>query len=263
MKQQKSDTSSNSMPSIVKNRRARIYVVVAATLACSPASAYELGTHARLTYTAYMESALAQDQSLIQSLGIDLNLGANQNNPFGDIYYDVSGTTVRERPADTFEARFMVERKDNPSPILPARLSRLSLPGWLLRGAIREDDSSTEPNPHDDASYNPGLKRPLNHFFDPVNNRPLTVPGLPLVDSNVHKAPDWALGTQDVFIDPTLVETGHRNHFTLLDAREAEYRALTGHDGQGNPIAPAVNGTLTTPEAIRKAYWATTFRVSI
>lgn len=147
----------------------------------------------------------------------------------------------------------------------------LKVNGWLLRGAVREDDLGDVfgvprgPDPHDDP-YGP-LWRVMNHFFDPLNNTPLTLSAVQAAvfskatgESVFHKAPDWALGTQDVFTDPTVIETGHRNHFTILDAREAEYRALTGHDGQGNPLTPAVNATLTTPHAIRNAYWATTFR---
>ena len=39
---------------------------------------------------------------------------------------------------------------------------------------------------------------------------------------------------------------------SVLDAREAMYRALTGQDKNGNPVAAT--------EADRKKYWITTFR---
>lgn len=57
---------------------------------------------------------------------------------------------------------------------------------------------------------------------------------------------------------PNTPNTGRRNHFTLVDAREAMYRAVTGRDVAGNTdIGP--NGTPATKE-VRDAYWATVFR---
>ncbi|NIW45390.1 MAG: hypothetical protein GWN14_11965, partial [candidate division Zixibacteria bacterium] len=62
-----------------------------------------------------------------------------------------------------------------------------------------------------------------NHFFDPVNNEALSI----FADT----APNWTLGTLNAFTTPiqplpdNLIKT---NHFTMFDAREAQYRALTG-----------------------------------
>ena len=95
----------------------------------SSVRAYELGTHARLTQKAYERSVLsnAQAPALFSDLGIDHTVV----NPFGDIYYDVAGGALGEqRRANRFEARFM--------PVPAEEL--LTLPAWLMRGAIREDD---------------------------------------------------------------------------------------------------------------------------
>jgi len=208
--------------------------------------AYELGTHGALTHEVYKRSVLA-DSEFLKQLGVE-----NGVNPFGPIYYDISATETRERTRQPFE-------EDQAARRMPPGTEPLSIEGWLMRGAIREDDSSTEDNPQDDP-YHTDLKRPLHHFFDPYNNRPLTAFGLSLLDPDVHTTPAWGLGTRDPFAQPNAAEVGRRNHFTVFDAREAMYRALTGRDSQGNVLQPAAGGTLTRPQDIRSAYWATMFR---
>src|SRR3989344_3790819 len=208
----------------MNNRLIRFAVAIAVFSGHFTAHAYELGTHARMTYKAYEQSVLKKDDKLIKDLGVDLS---NPNNPFGTIYYDVSGTEVSERDASTFEAGHM-DDSENPYPVIPIGTDPRSLPGWLLRGAIREDDVLEPDNgqPVDDP-YNTGSalldNRVLNHFYDPVHDWPLTV-GVTLGK----RAPDWASGTNDVFNQPNTPENGRRNHFTVFDAREAMYRALTG-----------------------------------
>ena len=131
---------------------------------------------------------------------------------------------------------------------------------WLMYGAIREDDNPSEdpPTPQD---ISPGLLRPLNHFFDPFLNRPLTVPGLALLEGDVHTNPDWAIGAFDSFADPNRPEPQRKNHFTVMDAREAMFRALTllTYNGTGYPEI-AKNIDIATRQQWRQAYWATTFR---
>ena len=232
---------------------ARFTAVVVSLMLVSSANAYELGTHARLTYKAYEQSVLVTDPSLAKNLGIDINLGANQSNPFGDIYYDASGNAVQERQANSFEVDFMTERPDNPNPALlwGNNPLPLSLPGWLLRGAIREDDYPFGPNPMDDPV---NAFRPRNHFYDPAQNRALTtILGLSLGE----KAPDWGLGTSDVFGNPSGENTFRNNHYSVYDAREALYRALTGKKKDGSDAGP---DSQPATEAHRKAYWATLFR---
>jgi hypothetical protein len=213
------------------------------------ACAYELATHGGLTSQAYQRSVLITDSTRLRDLGID----PTSVNPFGRVYYDVSGVQIGERLENAFERQIIQEH------LRSIGVNAVSIPGWLMRGAIREDDSSTEHNPQDDP-YHTNLKRPLHHFFDPYNNRPLTALGLSLLDPDVHTAPAWGLGTRNPFAQPNAAEAGRRNHFTVFDAREAMYRALTGRDSRGNVLQPTAGGTLTRPQDIRSAYWATMFR---
>ena len=136
----------------------------------------------------------------------------------------------------------------------------LSLPGWLMRGAIREDDLGTTfgfnngYDPHDDPYGT--FQRVFNHFFNPINNSQLTVLGVPFgLDTN----PNWAIGASDAFATTLAENTSRRNHFTVYDARESMYRALTGKKKDGTDADPSAS-TAAQKEAMRKAYWATLFR---
>jgi hypothetical protein len=123
-----------------------------------------------------------------------------------------------------------------------------SLPGWIMLGAVREDDvpydsSALENNPQDE----PGgpFPRVLNHFYDPYNDQPLTVAGSALGA----RAPDWALL--------------NLHSFAIPRAREAMWRATTlkTSPAQGFADLPfTATVDVPTKEALQVAYWATTFR---
>ena len=172
------------------------------------------------------------------------------SSPFGITYYDVLGASVKERVRNDAEQRNM-----------PDGASLLSIQAWLMRGAIREDDCVGHKDclPNDDpfnASRFPSAvfdNRPLHHFYDPIYDRGLTL-GVPLG----FKSPNWILGTNNAFANQNIPETNRRNHFSVFDAREAMYRALTGRSSDGNELQPSA--TLTKQQDIRNAYWATTFR---
>ncbi len=215
--------------------KGRVIATAIGLLCAGSAHAYEVATHARLTEVAYFRSVLGNSEFLKQ-----VGINAADPEPFGIVYYDVSGMEVKERERYAFERRFM------PESALP-----LSVEGWLMRGAIREDDAYGEANPQDDP-FNAKLRRPLHHFYDPIYDRPLSILGVGLLDSDIHTAPDWALGARNVFANPNSPETNRRNHFTVFDAREALFRALTGRDRAERVVA----GT----QAERNKYWATMFR---
>ena len=211
---------------------------------------YELATHARITQQAYLKSKLAQDEALLRDFGLDTNID------FGRNYFDVSDAEINVRGASGFaieEGRMPTLDSDKDENLRKS----LTIQGWIMRGAIREDDCSNIlvwlgkcSNPTDGPVNE---NRPLNHFFDPINNRPLTI-GIGLGDTAVN----WGLGTLDAFTLP-IKDQRHINHFTMFDAREAQYRALTGHTKEGTKdIAPS--GTDATEPQIRNAYWATMFR---
>ena len=134
----------------------------------------------------------------------------------------------------------------------------LTLPAWLMRGAIREDDLGEVlgfpigGDPHDDPYGN--IFRVFNHFFDPYYDRALSyVPG-------AQKNPDWAIGSSNPFTQPNTPDTERRNHFTVLDAREVMYRAITGKKLDGTNATPNASDTNPASPDVRKTWWATTFR---
>ena len=186
------------------------------------------------------------------------NLGLDGFRPLG------SGETYFEFIPDSISP-WVVERKGRQYEIdilddLKYDRSQDLIQTWLMFGAIREDDNPSEdpPTPQDVA---PGLRRPLHHFYDPYFNRPLTFPGLSTIDSDVHKNPDWAIGSRNSFEDPNAPEFLRRNSFSIFDGREAMFRALTLQTFDGAGYADVASGVdLATRQHHRQAYWATTFR---
>ena len=227
--------------------RKLLVVLIICVLGQNRLHAYELSTHGRLTEAAYARSVL-NDPQITGGLGIDIN----DPEPFGVLYYDVFGTEIGGRDRNAFERKYM---SDGAKP--------LSVSGWLMRGAIREDDhiGRRAPNPQDDPYNNNDWvldNRPLHHFYDPRNDQGLRV-GLRIGQ----KAPDWGIGADDAFADENTADQWRRNHFTVFDAREAMFRALTGMSGSGSRAIGAGGSEPSTAAdklAVRKAYWATTFR---
>src|SRR3990172_11080160 len=144
------------------------------TLCWSSVHAYELATHGRMTYEAFKRSVLNPNpndpndpQFLKKILGIEKG-----GNPFGNIYYDITGDSIRERTSQPFE-------EDQAAGRMPPNTEPLSVEGWLLRGAIREDDYArafgvwVAPNPQNDPDSPQAFWRVMNHFYDPVNRAPL------------------------------------------------------------------------------------------
>lgn len=217
------------------------------------ANSYELATHAATTYNAYLKSNLVLGGTLVKDFGIEVLLVNPDTSgmPFGENYYDIQGSTIMERKAQDYEKNVI-------KPIPRIDISPLTLSGWLMRGAIREDDLGTVlgfrkgDDPHDDPYGS--IFRVYNHFFDPIHNIPLTV----LHDELGETTPNWAIGTTDAFATPMAENIGRRNHFTVFDARETMYRALTGQSKNGTNLGN--NLALPAPEVDRKKYWATLFR---
>ncbi len=138
---------------------------------------YELVVHSRMTIGAYEQSILA-DPEFIKQLGLEEN-----ENPFGIKYYDIFDDLIEDRTEireiQAFERKLI--RK-------PYGTEPLSIKGWVTAGAIREDDHYDKVDEEDDCLYvdapNPEddpysrISRVLNHFYDPVNVRHLTVAGI-------------------------------------------------------------------------------------
>ena len=217
--------------------------------------AFELATHGRLTYEAYQSSILA-DEELIRSLG--LGNDTSSFGPFGTKYLDNSDSEAKLRtaPSDVFTADIIRNKLKLTNDIF-------RIAGWLMRGAIREDDHNklnngicniNPPNSgFDEDPYPSPPDRPLHHFYDPVNDE-----GLFAFISE--KNPDWAIGADDAFAPALNEDNSRRNHFTVFDAMESMYRALTGRESATGTTAIAPADYTGTNEQLRNAYWATTFR---
>ncbi len=229
--------------------------------ACSgQVDAYELGTHARLTLAGFQQSQLQTDVTLLPRLGIP------------SLTYSVLGTNYIDwREGD--ETTHIREAKDydwnrGKMPGMEGTARDVQIPvrvsGWLMSGAVREDDGGlvlgkVADTPRDDLFGE--FDRFCNHFFDPLRNQAFSDPSSPgqtlWCGSDTHAtAPVWASGTISPFYSPSSgaqIDTNRRNHFTIQDARESMWRAMTGY-----------NKAMTLPVARtgieRKMYWATTFR---
>ena len=193
------------------------------------AGALEVDTHAAITKAAYERSDLT-DGAYLNRLGIEAT--GDQDNAFPGtkgVYFDLwgNGSNATARPRN-------VNPQYEDTRIRALGVGGFSVKGWMMRGSIREDDFPDGDIPED--PHNPDLYRVFRHFFDPTDHHGL----LGLFLDN----PSWALGSPNAFANPNDWDDRRDNHFTVFDAREAMYRALTDDN-----------------EDDRAKYWATTFRV--
>jgi hypothetical protein len=251
-------------------------------LCASLALGYELDTHALMTFQAFERSAVAktpkQEQlgltksrkaSLAQQIFL-INLGSN--------YYDMSSSNPTLRGAQVFDQLNTAVVREYGFPAPAERWDFTRSDGqqtpyfprdWLVRGVVREDDVALlgaikarvwegEANALQQLDSNPQLNRVCNHFYDPVSNKAL--------DLGLNPAQVFACNAGEVFGSAVAWSLGNTaadgsgaarpmprlNGFSVLDAREAMWRALTGTDAAGTTVAPA--------RVQRDTYWATTFR---
>ena len=235
-------------------------------------NAYDLATHARMSWEAYLQAQINQNSAKRAQLG----LKDGSYTKLGETYYDVF--KEQEKPRVSYPYDWNANKFPPVDDTLKETVWVIP-PGWVMRGAVREDDAgytygwgdplldgdfgwSTWP-PQDDPYGN--FNRFCNHFFDPLNNRALSGPlrkGLCLDDVK-RNALQWALGLGETAAPPVSLaaDANRRNHFSLPDAREAMWRALT--------LTTLSSGRLGWPylwedareqEQIRTRYWATTFR---
>ena len=228
---------------------------------CADISAYDLATHAKMANSAYGKSQLAaNDFSIFKRLGIDswVLSDSTKKAPFHvgavDFYYDIAQGQVAVREPKSYELKIMKN--------VGLQDEELTVRGWLMRGIIREDDGGSiagifKGEPLDDPLGN--INRFCNHFLDPIYSRSVTGRGFSefcFYETPIFDAAQWALGSQAPFAALPVENTARRNHFSIYDARDTMWRALTLRDKAGNPVPP--NGF--SPEQFRKMYWATVFR---
>jgi hypothetical protein len=210
--------------------------------------AFDIHTHAAMTSEAIKQSKITgtpNDSVVLKKLGL-----YNKDYVFKLRYIDI-GSSLTDRNATFFESGVMerVREKitDIPNPY--------TIPGWIIRGAIREDDNTIETPASKPEGDEPGgvFNRVYGHFFDPQNDRPLT-----LLGERGPKSPDWAL-------EPDKTISGRANHYNIPSAREAMWRALTLKKLLPNKTLESIlpggnNFGADAAEDERKAYWATMFR---
>jgi hypothetical protein len=230
------------------NTNHKIFAALATLLFSIDALSFDIHTHAAMTAEAIKQSKITgapNDSVVLKKLGL-----YDKEYVFKLRYIDI-GSSLTDRNATLFEAEAMgkvrIAIADIPSPY--------TIPGWIIRGAIREDDNTIETPPGTPEGDEPGgvFQRSYAHFFDPQNDRPLT-----LLGERGPKSPDWALEA-----DKTI--SGRENHYNIPSAREAMWRALTLKkllpNGTLESIIPGGNNVgAAAAEDERNAYWATTFR---
>ena len=229
------------------------------TAICWPSTGFELPTHAAITSAGVAQSKLTSmpsNSALLSSLGLvdHPNLPGSPYPPLGERYIDIGPSLVTRFGLGIERAVVTALRRPATGLTIP---EEFSIPGWILRGAIREDDNTRDtPSPPAGDGDEPGgtFNRNFGHFFDPHHDRGLT---MPIVGNIGPRAVDWALSSE------AAIGT-RKNHFKVSDAREAMWRALTltRVDEGGNLSADVTpsDWDSASREALRKAYWATTFR---
>lgn len=248
--------------------------------------AFDEGTHARIS-----DAAIAQSKLAVPALTASLGLWQNTASPLGRHYLDFVSdlnATIVARSATSFEiSKNWMPGADQ----LSERWKRESIPyfvnGWIMRGAIREDDAKMGlGHPQDDPAR--PINRFCNHFYDPLYNVKLSSEFC--ATDAITSAPLWATGALPLqaslggFAKPlslSVKDQDRRNHYTLQDAREAMWRALTlrSFRGKSGAIQIDQSGAFTelplpihqtifsqfSPDPvkrkrqIRDGYWATTF----
>ncbi|MBC7624800.1 MAG: hypothetical protein H7232_15610 [Aeromicrobium sp.] len=224
-------------------------------LSANIALAFDITTHVAMTAKAVEQSKFGSapnTSELIARLGLRDSEGV-----FGSRYIGF-GSPLRSRVATSWEKRWMKEVRDSIS-TLPTDFTMV---GWLMRGAVREDDNIAETPLINQTDNDPApvFNRVFGHFFNPVGNA-----GLITSQSGRRgpTAPDWALVPNANIPDGAF--GSRENNYKISDAREAMWRALTlkqilanGTLEQITPIGGLVS--FAADEAERKAYWAATFR---
>jgi len=217
-----------------------------ASFPCTEALAFDPTTHALVTSEAIGFSSVGRYSPTPLLSTLDL---VDYDGTIGEKYFDLSSLVItRNKMRIEGQVITLVQKANSGHFVVPGPLS---ITGWIMRGAIREDDNPSETSDTDE----PGgpFFRVFNHFYDPANGKGLSRFGIPIGAP----APDWALvpGTTG----PVFLVANKENHFTIANAREAMWRALTLKTSTGGDDIPPSDWTGTKEER-RKAYWATVFR---
>ena len=218
------------------------------------AQAFDVTTHTAMTSEAIKQSAISSSPN---TSPVFVKLGLFDK-PFaiGSSYIDI-GSLIK-RNSTTYEGNFIGRVGDTAITglVLP---TADSIPGWIIRGTVREDDNTKETRQGTPQGDEPNgvFDRVYGHFFDPVNDRGLTISGNGLGP----RAPEWA--TLEGAVVTGLGFGSRQNYYNWPSAREAMWRALTLKAWNNGTLSDAVdpsNWPYSTREQLRQAYWATMFR---
>jgi hypothetical protein len=260
--------------------------------AAGSVNAYDSQVHAYEMYQGYLMSQLGNvnNPPLLQQLGLD-RLDAPQ--PFSPYwvtsplplsgYYDNAGADSNKLEYVRFPVltewwqmqelqNVGVFGSNGSNFVGQTSVQTLPIGNWLMRGVIREDDliqKDYKPSdgPLPDIDPRGEFRRVFNHFYDPINNRMLTVgvscsswsSGAPFyAGPYCGKSIDWGLGTIDAFTSLS-PDPNHANHFSWEDARQNEFLALVGErDANSNGFREAAERQVDSQERLFR--WATAFR---
>jgi hypothetical protein len=234
--------------------------------------AYEFTTHALMTHRAYLPSTLnpATPNSIIPTLGFDrLDLEATfrlspgfftQDYRTANFSYFDDANRIGGFPRNVWRTLEYQEQNaiDNlfKRGYLPQfsslSSSSLSLDGWLMRGAVREDDNDGLFDPlgiglgiwvtGDDRDLDPygRILRAVKHFYDPIRDLPYPYASECGFYTCV-RATTWLTGTTDPLL-PTgnMADPNRRQHFAWVDAIDDYFYGLSltsDADGDGSRSA--------------------------
>jgi hypothetical protein len=231
------------------NTHHKLLIACIASALPNQALAFDIHTHAAMTSEAVKQSQITgspNSSQVLKKLGL-----YNKDDVLKQRYIDI-GTSLTSRNGTDFEQTVMKNVRD----VITDIPNPYTIPGWIVRGAIREDDNTKETPQGTPEGDEPGgvFNRVYGHFYDPINNRGLTVANITV---GAH-ALDWATrnGAQ---------ANGRENRYNTLSAREAMWRALTLKKlSNGSlsdlPVTGSSGSIAALRESERKAYWATMFR---
>jgi hypothetical protein len=241
------------------------------------AQSYELATHAQMVEKAFERSVLSSNVagSVISQMGLSQWLAQNPKFPLRSGSSPVGGIAVstdfwiETGALSGFQMRFTYDYELTRMPAFLQESDPLKINGWLIRGGVREDDGGIF------AAWNAGepylrdiplggrINRFCNHFFDPIASRdspPRSSAFTGFCPNPGNLAPldslQWGLGALNPFDTSPTEIVNRANHFTVSDARELMWRALTLKTREGAPADP----TFIKGEDRRKVYWASAFR---
>src|SRR6266550_2960172 len=181
----------------------------------SPSWGYEFSTHAAITREAFVRwTDDTANIDVFDRLGL-----TTKKDSLGSVYVSISSVPQERLASPKDNPDFGKEHFDAANRLSAYQPAFESIAGWLMLGSIREDDvpldsGALENTPQDEPLGS--FVRVVNHFYDPFFDRALFIVGA----TRGSPPPEWAvIGIDEI--------NSHANQFSIIDARDAMWRALT------------------------------------